>query len=1579
MAMNLNEDATLTLKANTRDFTNEMSQLDAKAKELRNTLKEIEKTGAGKGSDEWKKYKAELAGVNTELAKTRKETDLTKLTYGQLGNLVGQLNRDLKGLVPGTDDFNAAVKRLDAARKQFAEVNKQVTDIKDASEELGEPSIWEKIADGAGLIAKVFSAIMALEFVGFILEVGKGIFDITGKFEKYEKVLTTALGSEKLAKQSMAAIKDMASKTVFSVDELTEGYVKLVNRGMRPSQKEMIAMTDLAASQGKTFDDLVEAALDAQTGEFERLKEFGIRGSKSGDQVTLSFKGMNQTVKNTPEALQGAITKFGEMNGVAGQNAKMMETLDGQLSNLGDNFDAMKVAVGEGLRPVFVWLLSALSTGVSWFLAVWKASDPVLKVFGDLFDAVGALAGSFMPIIQRIFPNMISGGTLLSGVMKGIGLAFRAMIMPFQAGIAIMIAFGQSIGGIMQAGKALELLLSGDLPGAAAAFGKAKETFGQVGATAKQNFNAISDGWKNAMVDTPTKVQPAAVFAATETVKKQQTGMTDEQKKGLKERQAEAEKARKKEEVDHKKHLEDVQKANQKALEDLAKIEADAHVASIKDEMQREFAKLGAVRDARAEDIMRSLASEDLKNKQIAALDEKLQLDVTRVAGEYAEKKRKKAEDEEKKRLDAQKGIIEQERQAENALLDWKELMAKGNATKLNAIHKERATIQYNATVEKLNAEEAAETAKANREITDKEQLDRALTAIEGKYHNERLLGEKKHADEVEKINKELQEKKKAAWGNASSAFSALLKGDLNAFVEHAAKIGEGERKGWQKKLEGDMAGYEAAGQMAIAAVGFLNQLAQKKAEKAIAEARRERDEKVAILNDALDKEKLGIEQTVEKINQTKEQASAKIKDIKEQEESKIRDLEKLYSDMSNSESKADLSAEIARTNEESTTKIAAANKTATEAIAAAQEEKTEKINAAETTRDAEIASIEKRTDLDSATRKKMIAESKARAEGEIKQATDEADKKMKLSKDEAAAKTKDAKEEAESKIKLMKELQTADKDRAKELIDNAKKEADEKVKTAEAEKAAKLKLLEQEKATRIQSKKDLERSIADEDAKAKKTEAAAKQKAWQAQQKADIASALITGALATLKALASGFWPVNIVFAAATAVMTGIQIAMIKRQPMPQFEQGGFIPQGGRHASTYGKGGIGLIDRQTGRDVGEMEGGEAIISREQTQANLPLIRRMFANARTSSRRNQPVTSDRDALGRPAGFREGGLFEPAVWKRDMFRYGGIPRLPRRYEDGGISDDTGGGSGGGIGEEEARASGEEAKKQGAEQLKLLGEIRDGVTKSAADTRQAIQTLDSNLRLVIQTGADAQRTATANQSTAVTAAISRQSTEVRSGLTDVKNTTKSAIDGLNRNIVMAFQQSQGRKAVDSDRLVDELRNQTSRLGLGLQMIIQDSTNKTVNAIGKGASDTVLTIKQGDLTNQLVLNSLALKTVTSLKSLEVVTDTSLRDLQVATVQALDTLNQNTSKGLRDLGSLTDAALKRSADRQAASVDSLSIEVRSLKGSINAVEGAVYQVRGAVNGVEGAVWGSNQSGRLDALIGAISVFGKK
>ncbi|MGM9508602.1 hypothetical protein ACS5NO_12775 [Larkinella sp. GY13] len=1250
MALNLNEEATLTLKAQTGQFNTEMKALDDRSKELLKTLKEIEKTGPGKKSEEWRAVKDELDTTRKASEALRKEVDITTLSYGQLENHVKQLARDLKTLKPGTDEFVAASAKLQTARtyleqvttsakgvstaskqaakdltdvadsaltfgelktkveqlktkldtlspaskefittarqlattqrayddvkdavneatqalhkqlieaknsdltygqletkvkllnaelkklkpgtedfikasknlqqteKDFEGVQKQVKGVQKESEELAKPTIWQKIASGVNTVSTAFKALFALQIIGYIVDIGKSIFETTAKFEKYEKVLTTAFGGNvKMARESVAALKELGAQTAFSVDELTDGYVKLVNRGIRPSKTEMVALTDLAASQGKTFDQLVEGLLDAATGEFERLKEFGTRASKAGEEVSFKFKDAQLVIKNTgngfdvldkatgkvvntfknqEDATLGVMTALGKMDGVGGQNAKMMDTLNGKSSNLGDSFDALKVELGTGLRPIFIVILELIGYSI-----------PILSVLGKAIGTVLLVAKSFAIGLVETFTNT-----------------------------------GQMLYSLAQAAWQLS---QGNVEGAKKAWDETKK-FGAAALSSMQEntklgVKQIIDTWKD------PNGGVAAEFAGKDQGKKFQGGLTDEQKKAIKEREKEAENARKKEEKDHEQHLEEVKKANEKALNELAKIEADTHIASIKDEEMREMTKIMVKRDQRAEEIMRSLASEKLKDAQLKALNVELEADLTRVHADYTEKRRKKAEEEEKRRLEVEKMIIAQQQQAENALFDWRELMARGNADKLATIHKERADKQLQLTKDRLDAEEAAELAKAARDATTTEQAEAAQTAIRSRYDLERKLATAKNADEILKIEKELKEKKNAVWTEAGNAFSALLKGDLNAFVGHLDKMVQGEKEAWQKRLAENMAQYEAVAQMATAAVNFLNQLEQKKAEKAIAEAKRERDEKVRLLNDQLATEKVAQDAAEAEKQRITQQSNDQIQAIKSSSQQTIAALEQQYRELSSSQEKQKLEQQLAGYKENATGKTQAAQETAADAIEAAQREakesiaaaqqaeketirsatneKDQKIDAAEAARDAEIAAINKRKDIDQATRTQLLTEAKAKFEAEKKMAQDEAQEKIDQAKKTAQNQQQQAEETAKLKAELAKDTQDAelkaieavqkgDEKAAKEILAKAREdqkekirlareEADKKIEEAEKEKREKLKKVEAEKQARVQNQKELNRSIEAENKKAADTERAAKEKAWKAQ-----------------------------------------------------------------------------------------------------------------------------------------------------------------------------------------------------------------------------------------------------------------------------------------------------------------------------------------------------------------------------------------------------------------------------------------------------------------------------------------------
>jgi hypothetical protein len=277
---------------------------------------------------------------------------------------------------PAINDIDKLIASLRAAGKQAGltedEIQKVVTTAQKAGTEGagGINKINSELGNLGGIaktvgpaLAGVFALDKLKDFVGQVV-------NITAEFQKFEAVLTNTLGSNSAARRALADITKFASVTPFSVRELTDSFVRLANQGFKPSIQELRKLGDLASSTGKQFDQLTEAIIDAQTGEFERLKEFGIRASKAGDQVTFSFKGVQTQTEFTSDAIRQYILTLGDLDGVSGSMAAISQTLGGQISNLGDSWDQFLKTLGDGNK-------GALSGSVSLL-------DKALKIATDL-------------------------------------------------------------------------------------------------------------------------------------------------------------------------------------------------------------------------------------------------------------------------------------------------------------------------------------------------------------------------------------------------------------------------------------------------------------------------------------------------------------------------------------------------------------------------------------------------------------------------------------------------------------------------------------------------------------------------------------------------------------------------------------------------------------------------------------------------------------------------------------------------------------------------------------------------------------------------------------------------------------------------------------------------------------------------------------------------------------------------------------------------------------------------------------------------------------------------------------------
>jgi hypothetical protein len=234
-----------------------------------------------------------------------------------------------------------------------------------------------------GIVKSIGPQLLAAFSIGAVVALGKEIYNITSRFQTLEAVLTNTLGSNSAAQRALGDIKEFAANTPFSVEQLTDSYVKLANQGFTPTVNQLRQLGDLASSTGKGFDQLAEAILDAQTGEFERLKEFGIKASKNGDQLSLSFKGVKTEIDNTSASIQQYILGLGDIEGVTGSMAAISETAAGQVSNLGDAFDSLLTTLGSAQSGIFSDVVGGLSKLVKGLEIAILTEDQLKKRLDD--------------------------------------------------------------------------------------------------------------------------------------------------------------------------------------------------------------------------------------------------------------------------------------------------------------------------------------------------------------------------------------------------------------------------------------------------------------------------------------------------------------------------------------------------------------------------------------------------------------------------------------------------------------------------------------------------------------------------------------------------------------------------------------------------------------------------------------------------------------------------------------------------------------------------------------------------------------------------------------------------------------------------------------------------------------------------------------------------------------------------------------------------------------------------------------------------------------------------------------------
>ena len=231
------------------------------------------------------------------------------------------------------------------------------------------------------------------------------------QFDVMNASLKTLTGSQEAANAAFDKLKTFAATTPYDLEQVVGAFTKMKALGLDPSERALTSFGNTASAMGKSLNQMVEAVADAATGEFERLKEFGIKASKQGDEVTFTFQGVETTIKNSSDKITEYLTNLGEVN-FAGAMAERMNTLDGQISNLQDSLqDLFREINASGFGEAVAKSVQIATEAIQEMTKSVKAGelteyfDGVKKVLPVVEVAVLSLAGA---IASRLLPALIT-------------------------------------------------------------------------------------------------------------------------------------------------------------------------------------------------------------------------------------------------------------------------------------------------------------------------------------------------------------------------------------------------------------------------------------------------------------------------------------------------------------------------------------------------------------------------------------------------------------------------------------------------------------------------------------------------------------------------------------------------------------------------------------------------------------------------------------------------------------------------------------------------------------------------------------------------------------------------------------------------------------------------------------------------------------------------------------------------------------------------------------------------------------------------------------------------------------------
>lgn len=380
-----------------------------------------------------------LAASAKEFGEADTRTQKWKQAVNDATSELNNMRSNLKGLDTAVDDTADNLDDAADSALSFGDVLKANV-------------LSQAIVNGVKELASAFGSLI------------KNTVSYNAQIEQYTMALTTALGDETKAAETLAKIREDAAKTPYSVESLVKANQLLIstNGNAEKSRKTIIALSNAISATGGGDDELIRMAQNLQQisnsgkATTEDIKQFayagidiyGLLSDYTGKSVQ-ECKELEISYDLLSNALEMAATEGGKYFGA---NEAQAQTLNGKISTLKDNIqDGLGTAM-QGINDVFGKLVSIaidLVEEIDWK----KFGENVTSTFQFLMDNGGKIASLVASIgaafiswnVGAMIQGVISSITALGGILPALKTAILGVNAALKANPIGLVLTGISL------------------------------------------------------------------------------------------------------------------------------------------------------------------------------------------------------------------------------------------------------------------------------------------------------------------------------------------------------------------------------------------------------------------------------------------------------------------------------------------------------------------------------------------------------------------------------------------------------------------------------------------------------------------------------------------------------------------------------------------------------------------------------------------------------------------------------------------------------------------------------------------------------------------------------------------------------------------------------------------------------------------------------------------------------------------------------------------------------------------------------------------------------------------------------